>query len=86
MQLDAGKLAKMAKTFLEIPGESVSDRRVRYWKWKKRQTLTGYSRGLDDGRRVTVRELSKAISSLAQDMHDIKCALTKMGITLREGE
>jgi uncharacterized protein YfaQ (DUF2300 family) len=82
MNKDAGELAKMAKSFLEIPGESLSDRRVRYWKWKRRQTLTGYSRDLDDRRRVTVQDLAKTMSTIVADLNDVKSALAKLGITV----
>ena len=86
MNKNAGELAKMAKSFSEIPGESLSDRRVRYWKWKRRQTLTGYSRDLDDKRRVTVQNLAKTMSTIVADLDDVKNALAKLGITLHSGE
>lgn len=86
MNKDAGELAKMAKSFLEIPGESLSNRRVRYWKWKRRQTLTGYGRDLSDRRKVTVQDLAKTMGALAADLNDVKSALAKLGITLQSGE
>lgn len=86
MNKNAGKLAKMAKSFSEISGESLSDRRVRYWKWKRRQNLTGYSRDLDDKRRVTVQDLAKTMSTIVADLDDVKNALAKLGITLHSGE
>jgi uncharacterized protein YfaQ (DUF2300 family) len=86
MNKDAGELAKMAKRFLEISGESLSDRRVRYWKWKRRQTHTGYGRKLDDKRRVTVQDLSKTLSVIAADLNDVKTALAKLGIILHSTE
>ena len=86
MNTDVRKQAKKAKDFVEITGESLSDRRVRYWKWKRRQTLTGYGRDLSDRRKITVQELTKTISALAADLNDVKSALAKLGINLLAGE
>lgn len=87
MNTDVSKQAKMAKDFVEIPGESISDRRVRYWKWKQIQAkLEGKcatrGRPLKDLRRGGVQELGVTVRLLIKELNDVKNALAKMGITL----
>jgi hypothetical protein len=87
MNTDVRKQAKMAKDFVEIPGESVSDRRVRYWEWKHIQAkLEGKcaTRGkpMKDLRRGGVHQLGATVRMLIKELNEVKNALAKMGITL----
>lgn len=87
MNTDVSKQAKMAKIFIEIPSESISDRRVRYWKWKHIQAkLEGKratrGRPLKDLRRGGVQELGVTVRLLIKELNDVKNALAKMGITI----
>jgi len=91
MNTDVRKQAKMAKDFVEIPGESLSGRRVRYWKWKHIQAkLEGKwatrGRPLKDLRRGGVQELGVTVRLLIKELNDVKNALAKLGITLHSGE
>jgi len=51
--------------FLEIDGESVSERRVRYWKWQRRTGKQPYANGLKTERpNLTMRQMSAAVRRL----------------------
>jgi|688.fasta_scaffold21430_3 hypothetical protein len=79
--------AKAAPVFLEIPDESVSARRIRYWKWKHIQAKlegkkTTRGRPLKDLRRGGVQDLGVTVRMLIKELNDVKNALAKMGITV----
>ena len=76
---------KAAKVFPEIPGESISARRVRYWKWKHVQAkLEGKhaTRGRDikGARHITNACLNSLVRKLSVQVVLLQKALTKAGI------
>lgn len=82
---------KAAPVFQEIPGESVSARRVRYWKWKKAQAkLQGrqieYSRDIADNRKTTISQLTKKFHELTRQVEAMQKELAKHGYTFKVGE
>lgn len=86
-----GTTGKAAQVFQEIPGESVSDRRVRYWKWKKVQAkLQGknveYCRGLTNTRKTTISHLTAQLHDLTRQVEAMKFELMKRGYTFPVGE
>lgn len=79
--------SKAAKAFEEIPGESVSARRVRYWKWKRLQAkLAGrqveYGRGISGNKKPTVTHLTAQLRELKTQVDLLTKALTKAGIKM----
>lgn len=81
MQGITGKAAQTAQVFQEIPGESVSARRVRYWKWKKVQAkLQGknveYCRGLTNTRKTTISHLTAQLRDLTRQFEAMRFELT----------
>jgi hypothetical protein len=78
---------KTTKVFPEIPGESILDRRVRYWKWKRIQAkLEGrrveYGRGISGNKKPTVVSLKTQLIEISQKLELLQKALTKAGIKL----
>jgi hypothetical protein len=79
--------AKTAQVFQEIPGESVSDRRVRYWKWKQVQAKlegkkTTRGKTLKDARRVTIQLLTEKFHELTSQVEAMQSELAKAGIII----
>jgi hypothetical protein len=80
--------AKAAPVFLEIPDESVSARRIRYWKWKHIQAkLEGKkaSRGrpLQDLRRGGLQLLMKKVRDLSLQVEAMQRELAQHGYTFK---
>lgn len=91
MQGITGKAAQKAQAFHEIPGESVSQRRVRYWEWRKvKAKLEGKrpSRGkaLPDGRKINIKELTRQFHELTRQVEAMQKELAKRGYTFQVGE
>jgi hypothetical protein len=58
--------------FLEIDGESVSERRVRYWKWQRRTGKQPYANGLKTERpNLTMRQMSAAVRRLISQVETL---------------
>lgn len=80
--------ARLKAGFPEIPGESVSDRRLRYWNWKRVQAkLEGrkvrYGKSLKDAKRVTIQLLNKELSKLTRQVKAMQSELAKHGYTFQ---
>ena len=78
--------AKTAAVFQEIPGESVSGRRVRYWKWQRIQAkLAGkranFGRDLEDARRGGFQILMKKVRDLSLQVEAMQKELAQHGYT-----
>jgi len=86
-----GTTGKAAQVFQEIPGESVSDRRIRYWKWKRLQAKAEgkkvrYGRDLPDIRKTTISRLPAQLHALTRQVEAMKFELMKRGYTFPVGE
>ena len=86
-----GATGKAAPVFQEIPGESVSDRRVIYWKWKRLQAkLAGrqveYGRGISGNKKPTITHLTAQLHDLTRQVEAMKFELMKRGYTFPVGE
>jgi len=86
-----GSTGKAAQVFQEIPGESVSDRRVRYWKWKRLQAkLAGrqveYGRGISGNKKPTITHLTAQLRDLTRQVEAMRFELMKRGYTFPVGE
>jgi hypothetical protein len=58
--------------FLEIEGESVSERRVRYWKWQRQAGKRNYGAALKSERvTLTQRQMSAAIRRLISQVETL---------------
>ena len=58
--------------FLEIDGESVSERRVRYWKWQRMLGKKNYAASLKSERvTLTQRQMSAAIRRLISQVETL---------------
>lgn len=82
---------KAKSGFPEVPGESVSDRRVRYWKWKRLQAkLAGrqveYGRGISGNKKPTVTHLTAQLLELKTQVNLLTKALVKAGVKIPEEE
>lgn len=91
MQGITGKAAQTAQVFQEIPGESVSDRRLRYWEWSRVQAKihgkkARYGKNLKDAKRVTIQLLTKELKSLTRQVEAMRSELAKHGYTIPVGE
>lgn len=91
MQGITGKAAQSAQVFNEIPGETVSERRVRYWKWKRLQAkLEGrkakYGRGISGNKKPTITHLTAKLHELTRQVEAMQKELAKHGYTFKEGE
>ena len=80
--------AKTAAVFQEIPGESVSGRRVRYWKWQRVQAkLAGkranFGRDLEDARRGGFQILMKKVRDLSLQVEAMQKELAQHGYTFK---
>lgn len=79
--------SKAAKAFEEIPGESVTDRRLRYWNWKRVQAkIEGkrvrYGLNIPDGRKTTISHLTRKLRDLTHQVEVMAKALAKAGIKM----
>ena len=91
MKIVKGKAAQNAQVFQEIPGESVSDRRVRYWKWKRLQAkLAGrqveYGRSISGNKKPTITHLTSQLRELTRQVEAMRSELAKHGYTIPVGE
>ena len=82
---------KSASVFQEIPGESVSSRRVRYWKWQRVQAkLAGKKaksgRSLEDARRGGLQILTKKFKELTLQVEAMQKELARHGFTFTVAE
>ena len=80
--------AKTAAVFQEIPGESVSGRRVRLWKWQRVQAkLAGKKansfKGLEDARRGGLQILTKKFKELTLQVEAMQKELARHGYTFK---
>jgi hypothetical protein len=58
--------------FLEIDGESVSDRRIRYWKWQRRAGKRNYAAALKSERvTLTQRQMSAYVRRLISQVETL---------------
>ncbi len=83
-------LGKSAPVFQEIPGESVSGRRVRYWKWQRVQAKlagkkTKSGRSLEDARRGGLQILTKKFKELTLQVEAMQKELARHGYTFKVG-
>ena len=86
-----GSTGKAAQVFQEIPGESVSDRRVRFWKWKRQQAKAEgkkvtYGLNIQDTRKLTISHLSAQLRDLTRQVEAMRFELMKRGYTFPVGE
>lgn len=86
-----GSTGKAAQIFQEIPGESVSDRRLRYWEWSRVQAkINGkkarYGKNLKDAKKVTIQLLTKELINLTRQFEAMRSELAKHGYTFPVGE
>jgi len=58
--------------FIEIDGESVSERRVRYWQWQRRAGKRNYAAALKSERvTLTQRQTSAAVRRLISQIETL---------------
>lgn len=58
--------------FLEIAGESVSERRVRYWKWQRQAGKRNYAASLKSERsNLTQRQMSAYVRRLISQVETL---------------
>jgi hypothetical protein len=58
--------------FLEIAGESVSERRVRYWKWQRQAGKRKYGAALESERlNLTQRQMSAYVRRLISQVETL---------------
>ena len=82
---------KSAPVFQEIPGESVSSRRVRLWKWQRVQAkLAGKKanscKSLEDARRGGLQILTKKFKELTLQVEAMQKELARHGFTFTVAE
>lgn len=68
-------MAKKAQTFKDfpgIPGESLMDRRVRFWKWKRAQGSPGYMGKESIGQKPTIKTLARLVQTLLDRVHTLE--------------
>jgi hypothetical protein len=66
------KKAQTFKDFPEIPGESLMDRRVRFWKWKRSQGAAGYLGKASVGQKPTIKTLARLVQTLLDRVHTLE--------------
>lgn len=65
--------SKNLKDFQEIPGESIMDRRVRYWRWRRAK---GDKKSLgpgDLGRKPSIKQLMDIVDALQVRLEALEC-------------
>ena len=78
------KKAKAAPVFQEIPGESISERRIRYWRWKRgvASARATYAKKIKDGRQISLGEMNILVRELTRQVEAMQKAIAKAGIKL----
>lgn len=66
------KKAQTFKDFPEIPGESLMDRRVRFWKWKRAQGQRNSFGKASVGQRPTIKTLARLVQTLLDRVHTLE--------------
>lgn len=71
------EVAKCSDVFLEIDGESLSDRRVRKWKWQRQAGKRKYSKPLKT-ERETITQVSAAIRRLISQVETLSQRIARL--------
>lgn len=68
---------KTKEPFREIEGESIMDRRCRYWRWKRANGCRNAFSKADLGKPLSVRQLTAIVTTLAAKVDALELALVK---------
>ena len=71
------QVAKCSDVFPEIEGESLSDRRIRKWKWQRQAGKRNYSKPLKT-ERITITQVSAAISRLINQVETLTQRIARL--------
>ena len=79
---------KAAPVFQEIPGESISERRIRYWRWKRgvASARATYTKKIKDGRQISLGEMNILVRELTRQVEAMQKELAKHGYTFKVGD
>ena len=73
------QVAKCSDVFLEIEGESLSDRRIRKWKWQRQAGKRNYSKPLKTERvTITQRQMSLHIRNLISQVETLTQRIARL--------